>query len=288
MAFDAAIPSDGSAAPVGTAVSPARPADALLREVEALQAQLDQVRHGLAHAHRLATLGTVAAIVAHEFNNILTPTINYCQLALAKPDDADLMRKSVEKSLDGAERAARICAAILGFAQDEPIVGRTPVREIPLVVQDALECMAREPRKDGLKLELQLDSLREAEDGAAVAMNHVALQQVLVNLMLNARRAMGRHGGQLTVAGRMAGRQVEIRVSDTGPGVPPAVRARLFEPFVTERIDPDPRSLEPAGTGLGLSVCRDLVTQAGGTITLDDPIEGHTGATFRISLPLVD
>lgn len=287
MTPDAPIPTRVNDA-AGAKPAAAIDAGTLLQRVEELQTQLDQVRHGLAHAHRLSTLGTVAAIVAHEFNNILTPTISYCQLALAKPDDADLMRKSVEKSLDGAERAARICEAILGFSQDEPITGRMSVNETPRIVQDALECMGRNPCKDGIKLNLKIDSLADASAASAIAISQVALQQVLVNLMLNARRAMGRRGGQLTISGSLVKSEMELRVSDTGPGIPPAVRQRLFEPFVTERINPDTHVVEPAGTGLGLSVCRELVTQAGGRITLDAPQPGQTGASFRICLPLVD
>jgi len=166
------------------------------------------------------------------------------------------------------------------------------VTKIPQVVDDALQCLAREPRKDGIDLILDLDSLTAADGQPNVGISSVAIQQILVNLILNACRAMRQQrGGQLTICGTIASdtKSVELVVTDTGPGVPQSVRDRLFEPFVTEKVDPTPDSREPAGTGLGLSICRDLVDQAGGQIQLDPApttAQTNSGATFRIYLPI--
>ncbi|MCC6680141.1 MAG: HAMP domain-containing histidine kinase [Phycisphaeraceae bacterium] len=281
--------------------------NALIERLNQLQDQLDQLHQGLAHTQRLATLGTLSAIVAHEFNNILTPIINYAQLALARQEDQPLMQKAVTKSLEGAERAARICDSILGFAQqDENTSERTDVRQVSHIVQQSLECMAREPRKDGIDLVLQLDSLDSAEPGRQIAVAPVALQQVLVNLILNARRAMGRKGGRLAVAGAIQPDNcLQLSVQDTGPGVPQHLRDRIFEPFVTCPVNTDPQSRQRSGTGLGLSICQQIVQRAGGSIELITPATGlgesdagsdideasaascKGGATFLIQLPLV-
>ncbi len=255
-----------------------------------LQTQLDALREGLTHSHRLATLGTLASVVAHEYNNILTPVVSYAQLALARPDDHELMRKAVEKALAGAERAARISSSLLGFAQPHA-EGR--VAPLPETVDEALACLARSPQRDGIELELDLPS-------ASVAMSPINLQQVLVNLVLNARRAMRPRGGRLTIRGRVCGDRLHLTVRDTGPGIPPAIMDRLFEPFVTHRIQPDadveageaggqqarqadPHN-EPRGTGLGLCICRELVESVGGSIRAESAV--GKGAAFHIELPL--
>ncbi|MEX0885329.1 MAG: HAMP domain-containing sensor histidine kinase [Phycisphaeraceae bacterium] len=257
--------------------------DTLLEHFSELEQQLQQVRDGLARSHRLATLGTIATIIAHEYNNILTPVVSYCQLALANPQDEALMHKAIEKSLHGAERAASISSSLLGFAREQV---EEPCASLPEVVRETLSCLGREPRRDGIELKLELPEL-------AVAMTPLNLQQVLLNLVLNARKVMRRRGGVLTIRARTLpdGQRVQIDVADTGPGVPPELLESLFEPFVTH--DPaeaaDPATAEPdaddhKGTGLGLCICRELITQAGGTITVDStPGEG---ATFRMTLPL--
>src|SRR6185369_5603381 len=100
----------------------------LFANFQQLEAQLQQVRESLTHSHRLATLGTIASIIAHEYNNILTPVVSYAQLALAKPGDQELMKKAVEKALAGAERAAHISSSLLGFAREADQRHAAPLR----------------------------------------------------------------------------------------------------------------------------------------------------------------
>jgi signal transduction histidine kinase len=263
-------------------------AEQLLRELETVEAQLGRVQEGLRQSHRLATLGTLSAIVAHEFNNILTPVISYCQLALANCDDADadlpLMRKALQRSLAGAEKAAHISSSMLGFAREAD--DDQPVAVISGVVDEVFTCLARDPSKDGIQLRLDVPAeLR-------VAMSPVALQQVLLNLVLNARAALRQSRGTLAITARPTDEQrVLITVADTGPGIPADLLPRIFEPFVTRPItaakstkaSPAAEKRERKGTGLGLAVCRDLVRQAGGKIE----VESHVGkgTTFRIELP---
>ena len=249
----------------------------LLREFQSLESQLQQLRDGLSHSHRLATLGTLAAMLAHEFNNLLTPIISYGQLALARPNDAELMKTAVTRSVHAAERAARICSSLLGFAGDEKGVPVAPLRQ---TVNEAIECLGRDPRKDGLALTIDLPD-------AQVAMPAVNLQQVMVNLILNACKAMKPRGGSLRITGRVEGGNVRIDVADTGPGIPAAIRAQLFEPFVTHPTGAAGNGADtrqPRGTGLGLSICRDLLTSAGGGITFDT--EDGQGTTFHLTVPL--
>ncbi|MFW6060391.1 MAG: sensor histidine kinase [Phycisphaeraceae bacterium] len=267
----------------------------LLEQFAELETELQHIRAELTHSHRLATLGTLTSTIAHEYNNILTPVVSYAQLALANPDDPDLMRKAVEKALAGAQRAAQISSSLLGFARDEADAGPAELRA---VVDEALACLARPPEKDGIRLHLDVPAVQ-------VNMSALNLQQVLMNLILNARKAMHRTGGELRIHGRVDGDHVKLDVADTGPGIPPAMLHRLFEPFATQphemaagNTDHDAaapsNTLLPEGaaagpeksTGLGLCICRDLLRQARGEIDVTST-PGH-GATFHLTIPLVD
>lgn len=246
----------------------------LLQHFEQLEAQFQKVREGLTHSHRLTTLGTIASVIAHEYNNILTPIISYGQIALAQPDDHELMKKAVEKALSGAERAAKISSSLLGFAREQD---HEHAADVNHVIQEAIGCLGRDPRKDGMELVIDVPVVR-------VLISPLNLQQVLLNLILNARKAMRRHGGVLRITGRRDGDDLILDVADTGPGIPPQVLDRLFEPFVTHRIDPENDPAAPKGTGLGLCICRDLLRSAGGSITAAS--KPGEGATFTLRLPL--
>jgi signal transduction histidine kinase len=249
-------------------------AQVLLEHLAVVEARLDELHNALIHSHRLATLGTMASAIAHEYNNILTPIISYAQLALARPDDTALLHKAVERALSGAERAAAISSSILGFARDGD---DSPQAFLPTTIDDALQCLAREPSKDGIELEVDLPQV-------SIEMSPLALEQVIVNLVLNARKAMKRRGGRLRIAAVDGGAEVRLSVSDTGPGIPPEVMDRLFEPFVTHSIG-EGKPARREGTGLGLCICKRLVEQAGGTIDVES--EPGKGASFEIVVPRV-
>ncbi len=246
----------------------------VLRHFEQVEAQFLALRQQLTHCHRLSTLGTLTSIIAHEYNNILTPIISYAQLALSRPDDRDLMHKAVEKALQGAERAASMSASILGFARDDEHAPASA--RLDAVVRESIACLGRDPAKDGIRLHVDVPD-------ACVAIAPVQLQQVLVNLILNARDAM-RRGGDLHITARLDPDHAILTVRDTGPGIPPAILDRLFEPFVTTKQGHDHPDAAPKGTGLGLCICRDLIRQAGGDIAVTSP--PGNGATFTLTLPL--
>lgn len=248
----------------------------LLAHFEQLESQFQQVREGLTHSHRLATLGTIASIIAHEYNNILTPIVSYGQMALANPDDQALMKKAVEKSLSGAERAAQITSSLLGFAREADQEHAAVLRT---TIQEAISCLARDPRKDGIELTIDVPNVQ-------VAMSPLNLQQVLLNLILNAIQAMRHMGGCLSITASVKGTLVYLEVADTGPGIPELIRDRLFEPFVTHRRTEPEDTGDRKGTGLGLCICRDLIRNVGGTIGFDS-VPGE-GSTFRMTIPKAD
>jgi signal transduction histidine kinase len=226
----------------------------------------------------------MAAGVAHEMNNILTPVLAYAQLAQASPADKALQEKAIEKAIRGVENATRIAQAMLGFAGAEQDSKSASVID---AVDAALECMGRDPSKDRIRLSVQV------RPGLVVTIGPLALQQVLLNVLLNACTAMRKRGGELKIAAidRTDGTTV-ISVSDTGPGIPKDVIGRLFQPFATAslrggsgvRSVARPRTRpEPGGSGLGLSICRRLIEDHGGTISIHT--EPDEGTTVTIVLP---
>lgn len=255
------------------------PSHELLARLNDLSAKLAESQEHLAHAQRLATLGTLCGAIAHEFNNMLTPVLSYAQLALQSPDDRELVQKALQKVVENTEKAATICSSLLGFIRED---SQPQSVDIALCVSNTLSCLGRDLAKDGIRLECRI------ADGLAAAIRPVALQQVLLNLILNAVQAMKPSPGTLSIdAHRSTWKHsdgtvesgVEIAVGDTGCGIPPELLDRIFEPFVRAR---KPGTMEP-GTGLGLAICRRLVTDAGGTITVES--KAGTGTTFTIRLP---
>jgi signal transduction histidine kinase len=247
----------------------------LRTRLERAQTELDSVRRELEHAHALATLGTLTAGIAHEINNILTPVLAYAQLARSTPQDHALCTKAIDRAIAGAESASRITEAVLGFARGDD--GGCEA-EVDAVVDAALACVGRDPARDGVRVATSLES------GLTVRIRPLALQQVLLNLIINAIRAMRQtSGGDLRITARAAeGGSATITITDTGPGIPREIAGRAFEPFVTGH--PGSNGTR-SGSGLGLAVSKRLIESAGGTISVESQ-PGH-GASFTIALKRV-
>lgn len=265
------------------------PADAALRRLEDAERQLQQLTAELEHTARLATLGTMAAGIVHEINNLLTPVLAYAQLAKANPDDPQLIQKAIDKAAAGAAAACKIAQAILGFARAGD---SSKSAEIDSILDAALSCIGRDLVRDGIEL------VRDIPAGASARIDSIALQQVFINLIINAREAMKAAKTttrKLTVAAQPApAGRIRIRVVDTGPGIAPHVLPRIFEPFVSTKGGGGggAESLGRVGTaggelaggsGLGLTVCRHLIHKAGGSISVESP--PNKGTTFTIVLP---
>jgi signal transduction histidine kinase len=239
-------------------------------QLDRLESEVQSLREQLRHAQRLAAVGTMTAMVAHEFNNILTPIVNYAQMARTNPK---LAGKAIDKAASGGERATEICKAILGMTHAPSAPTEVDLAEL---ISQTLAAMARDPAKDCIELDLDMPP------GLTVRARIVELQQVLLNLLINARAAvLAREGGPKKIALRARkGQDVEIAIADNGVGIPPENLGKIFQPFFTTKSDGDDRS---GGHGLGLSICRDIVTQMGGTISVQS--SPGKGATFTIRLP---
>jgi signal transduction histidine kinase len=242
------------------------------RRLESLESENRALRSQLHHSQRLAAVGTMTAMIAHEFNNILTPIINYANMARKNPQ---LTEKAITRAAVGGERATSICQAILGMTRDD---GEAPTRiRLTELVDETLSAMARDPKRDGIALTLQIPP------SLTVTTRRVPLQQVLLNLLINARTAVlaGERGaGQIEMIARMERGIVRITIRDTGVGIPAENLDRIFEPFFSTRDEPDETS---GGYGLGLSICKDIVTSLGGQIRVDSTV--GEGTTFTLRLP---
>ncbi len=242
-------------------------------QTEHVSAMRDELRQ----LHRLTVLGTAAATIAHEFNNLMTPIVGYAKYALDSGDVA-LMQKALRMTLKQTEIGTGMCDRILGLAahdRDTPQVIKA--REL---VDDSLACLCRDLSKDGITLRTKID------EDLAVRVNPAQLRQVLFNLLINARKAIGAKSGWITIrAERVDEKHLVLVVSDNGCGIPTEMLDTIFEPFVTRNKGNGKRngSVGRTGLGLGLAVCRDIVQENGGTIAVES--EEGVGTTFTLTLP---
>jgi two-component system cell cycle sensor histidine kinase/response regulator CckA len=237
----------------------------------------------LANSARLETIGRLAAGIAHDFNNLLTAILGGAEAVRAAglPADAEPDLAQIE---DAARRGAALVRQLLSFARQQP--PQAEVLELNEAVT-GLSPLLRRLLGQGVRLELALEM-----PGRRVRIDPTQLDQVILNLAVNARDAMPK-GGTLRIAtdhqtvlqpegenhGQRAlppGRWAVLEVSDTGTGIPPEILPRLFEPFFTTQM-------EKGGTGLGLATVQGIVTQAGGHVTVES--RPGLGTAFRIHLP---
>ncbi|MGC3957474.1 MAG: ATP-binding protein [Verrucomicrobiota bacterium] len=255
---------------------------ALNDQFEAMQRQIDALREQLTESQRLATIGTIAAVIAHEFNNLLTPIVSYSQFALSSAEsdkpDMEIIKKALSKSFNASTRAGKICASMLGLARGQSSFSQLSVQQL---VDETLLVLARDPQKDGMTLRVQV------QPELTVPGDPVQLEQVLLNLIINARQAMldcpSSKGGSITIkASQIDGEQaIKIQVIDTGPGIPEKLQTKIFQPFFTTKGTA--KKGESKGTGLGLAICKEIVEHHKGRIEVSSQV--GRGTTFSIILP---
>lgn len=234
----------------------------------------EQLRSQLGHMQALANIGMISAMIAHEMNNILTPLGNYAYLAMKHPEDGELTRKALEKTTTNSRRAARILDSMLAMASGQP--RKMDWHSVKTMVEDIFSCLARDFSKDRIKVIVKID------DELTVFAEDICLQQVLMNLILNARQAMLPKGGTLTISARQDAASLRIAIADTGCGIQRCDLENIFQPFFTTRTKLS--RAERHGAGLGLAFCKRVVEAHNGAISVDSQPDGH-GTTFRISLP---
>jgi signal transduction histidine kinase len=238
----------------------------MAEDIERLQTMND----GLIRTEKLATAGVLAAGVAHEVNNPLASISSLVQILHKHAEDTE-DRETLETILGEISRISQILRDLTEFAR--PSEPRRVPTDLNRVVEACLRLLAVDKRFRRLHVETAL-----APDLPVVALDGDQMQQVILNLLLNARDAMP-EGGDVRVATRLDAEEasIELEVFDTGPGIPQDIRRRIFDPFFTTKAP-------GAGTGLGLSVCFGIVVAHNGLIQVESA--PGAGTSVRVCIPL--
>lgn len=239
-------------------------------ELSVSNQQLASTQEALMQSEKLASMGQLAAGIAHEVNNPLGTVLMLSHILLEELPEKDERREDLEMIVGEADRCKKIVAGLLHFARKNKVEART-VNLHELVTQTA-ENLRRSAPQVQVVTETSGDTLAEVDRDQIV--------QVLTNLTSNAVAAMP-EGGTLTLRTTGEPEQVRIAVADTGTGIPAAIRKKVFEPFFTTKKAHE-------GTGLGLSVTYGIVKMHNGDIRLEsnaEPENGPTGSTFTVTLP---
>ena len=242
----------------------------------AMQHEIEQLRDELREAQKLTALGELLGTTTHEFNNVLMTVINYAKMGIRHRDEATRDR-ALGKILAAGERAAKITNSILGMARNRS--SKMEPTHLTQLVDDTLVLLERELRKYRISLETKYeDNLPEA------VINGNQIQQVLLNLVTNARQAM-QQGGLLTIAITFDREQqtIDLMIRDNGSGIPADQLPRIFDRFYTTKSGPDESG--KGGTGLGLSACRDIIEAHRGRVRVEST--PGKGTAFTIKLPAV-
>jgi two-component system, NtrC family, sensor kinase len=252
---------------------------AKVEELTQTTKRLTEARAMVVRSERLASVGRMAAGVAHEIGNPIAALMGMEDLLSAGDLPLETQRDFLERMRKETERIHQVVRDLLDFARPEQARPSGSLQAASASVRKVVDdvCALVAPQKPFKTVELIVD----VDESLRVALPASRLTQVLLNLVLNAGTAVADAGreGSVTIRARRGEGLVRIEVEDTGPGIAEEVRERLFEPFVTTKD-------VGSGTGLGLAVCRGLVEAAGGEIGLD---AGHgPGARFYVLLPQPD
>jgi PAS domain S-box-containing protein len=271
---------DGTEFPVEISLSYVQSSDGMMAmalitditERKRVEAELKQQREALYQTEKLAALGTLSAGIAHEMNNPLGIITSRIEVMLLDAEDQQLPAQVLDdlQVLHRAtQRVARIATNLRSFARQAP---REHTRiDLNAVVKETLLLMQKPLEVDGIRLNMELDPAL-----AAILGDASTLQQVLLNLVTNAREAMSGHGGEIRIETGVAERPgwVRVLIQDTGPGISPEDLSKVFDPFYTTKR---------TGTGLGLSVSYGIIQDHHGTVDVQSA--PGQGTTFALAFP---
>jgi len=250
------------------------------------QREREQLKVQLVHAQRMEAIGTLAGGIAHDFNNILSAIMGYTELAILDLPEASEASTNLQQILNATNRAKDVVKQILAFSRQSKEIDR-PLKIGPIIK----ECLKLLRASIPATIEIRQNIAKES---GAVVIDLTQIHQVIMNLCTNAAHAMQKTGGVLDVSfiemdlgledkfmikGLSPGKYVRITVSDTGHGIPPGLKERIFDPYFTTKG-------LGVGTGLGLSVAHGIVKNHGGAFSVYS--ESGKGSTFHVYLPRVD
>lgn len=241
-----------------------------------LEQQLAALQQQLVEAQRMAALGELVGTTTHEFNNVLMTIINYAKLGLRHKDDAT-RDKALDKIMSAAERAEKITNSVLGLARNRK--QEFAPTDLAQILQESLVLLEREMQKYRIAVHCDF-----AEVPPVRAIGN-QIQQVLLNLMTNARQAMP-SGGELVlrIAHDPAANAVDLTVRDSGSGIPREQLPKIFDRFYSTKSGPDETG--KGGTGVGLSTCKDIIDAHQGRLRVESTV--GKGTAFTIRLPVFE
>ncbi len=245
-------------------------------EIAELKEKVAKLEKALIDSQSLCAVGELAGTTAHEFNNILTLTINYARMGL-RHSNAETRDEMFDKILEASNRAAKIVKVVLGLARNRK-PGKEPTN-LEELVDAVLLLLEREMTKYKISIEKRYD------DVPPVLANGNQIQQALINLLVNARQATP-NGGTIVVKLRRCEddpNYVEVVVRDHGTGIPKDKLPHIFDMFYSTKKGPD--ATGKGGSGLGLSTCKRIVEDHAGKIRVESAI--GKGTAFTIRLPIV-
>jgi signal transduction histidine kinase len=242
---------------------------AFMTERKEAQEKKEILQEQLRHADRLATIGQLAAGIAHELNNPLGDILGFAQLAANYPDLPEEVYQDLVKIVKSTLYAREVIKKVLFFSrQTHPREAKTNLNRL---IEDWMDFFEFRCAQNNIDIVLEMD-----ESLPEVTADPAQLNQVLVNLVVNAIHAMP-EGGTLTIKTGVNHNRVLMAVRDTGQGIPEAIANKIFLPFfTTKEVD--------QGTGLGLSVVYGIVNEHGGSVKVDSQL--GAGTTFMIELPI--
>lgn len=243
------------------------------RQRERTRFEERRITEQLVQQEKLAAVGQLVSGVAHELNNPLAAIVAFAQLLRSGPEGVVSDPSALEAIEQESRRAAKIVSNLLTFARQHQPERR--ITDLNRVVDDTLQLRQYALRIAQIDVEMSLDA-----DVPLTWADPFQLQQVVLNLLINAEQALAEIEGvrRICVATSFCGRQIAIRISDTGPGVAPGDVSQIFNPFFTTKPVGE-------GTGLGLSISDGIVREHGGRIRVES--QDGIGATFVVEIPFV-
>jgi signal transduction histidine kinase len=239
-------------------------------ELMARERSLKSAQLALVQSEKMAALGTLSAGLAHEVKNPLSAVLGYAQLSKRKLTQPDVLKKHLDTIESETRRCNEIISNLMQFSRQEK--GEFTDVTVNEVIEKSVGIVDHQLGLNNVQVKMQL-----ASDIPKIIGNPNQLQQVLMNLAINAQQAMEPDGGTVDIATYFDDNKVYISVSDTGPGISEDVAEKIFEPFYTTKAAGE-------GTGLGLSVTYGIIRDHKGDIRVEKADSG--GARFIIELPL--